>query len=207
MPDDAVTQPDRKEPSVNGIALEATLDPPATSEPGYSSPEPVTPADTTAVVQRYQKLVFGLALSHTRCRGDAEDAFQEVFLAYHRKQPDCKDEDHRQAWLITTTLNVARRIAQSSWRTRVVPLTQDQAGLAPDAARFHFSDPRQDDLFAAFATLPETYRGVLHLFYFDDLPVARIAQVLDLEPATVKMRLSRGRAILRGKVQGVNLDD
>ena len=163
------------------------------------------PGDTQSVVLRYQNMVYGIALTHTSCRGDADDVFQETFLAYHRRQPVCHDEEHRKAWLITTTLNCARRIAGDSWRTRVVPLTPQMAESLPET--FTFRTEEQDAIFRELCALPEIYRTVLHLFYFEDLPVARIAEVLKLEPATVKMRLSRGRARLRDRLAGGWFDE
>jgi len=149
--------------------------------------------DTTEVVERYQQMVYAICLTHTCCRTDAEDVFQEVFLTYHRKQPQCNDEEHRKAWLITTTLNLSRRVSGSTWRTRVQPLPD----VEPEPDVFHFGVEEYDELFAALVTLPEAYRTVVHLFYFEDLPVKQIAAVLSEEPGAVKMRLSRGRTMLR----------
>jgi RNA polymerase sigma-70 factor (ECF subfamily) len=145
-------------------------------------------------------MVHGVAVTHTACRGDAEDVFQEVFLAYHRAQPRCRDEEHRKAWLLRTALNISRRVAASSWRTRVVPLTVDDPP-APAAASFTFATERQDAIFRALAQLPEGNRTALYLFYFEDLPINEIAVLLDLEPAAVKMRLSRGRAQMRDQLR------
>jgi len=149
--------------------------------------------DTTEVVERYQQMVYAICLTHTCCRPDAEDVFQEVFLTYHRKQPQCNDEEHRKAWLITTTLNCARRVSGSSWHTRVQPLPDTE----PENECFRFDIEEYDELFAALTSIPETYRTVIHLFYFEDLPVKTIAEVLGEEPGAVKMRLSRGRTLLR----------
>ncbi|MDQ7992141.1 MAG: sigma-70 family RNA polymerase sigma factor [Propionicimonas sp.] len=161
--------------------------------------------DTHAVVVRYESMVYGIALTHTRCRGDADDVFQDVFLTYHRRQPECASEEHRKAWLITTTLNCARRVAGSSWRTRVVPLNPHEAEAPPD--QFQFATDEQNVLFRALRALPENSRTVLHLFYFEDLPVNRIAEVLGLETGAVKMRLSRARAQMRDRLQGGLFDE
>jgi len=152
-------------------------------------------AETRNVVARHQNTVYGIALTHTRCKGDADDVFQEVFMTYHRKQPVCQDDEHRKAWLIRTTLNCARRMATESWRTRVVPLSEQSLEAMP--AVFQFATERQDAIFRALASLPLEYRTVLFLFYFIDQPTAQIAQDLGLEPGAVKMRLSRGRRLMR----------
>ncbi|MDR0849617.1 MAG: sigma-70 family RNA polymerase sigma factor [Propionibacteriaceae bacterium] len=162
---------------------------PITTTP-LESPPPAT--DTDEVIARYQKMVYAISLTHTPSRPDADDVFQEVFLTYHRKNPSCNDEEHRKAWLITTTLTIAKRVSTSSWRVRVVPLTSDI-----EESSFTFRTDEQNALFAALAKIPETYRTPLHLFYFDDLSVATIAQVLTLETGAVKMRLSRGRSLMR----------
>lgn len=180
-------------------ALEAEPPPASAIDPDDPSDtaQSLGPArDTQAVVERHEAMVYAIALTHTSCRGDADDVFQDVFLTYHRKQPECRSEEHLKAWLITTTLHCARRLAASSWRTRVVPLAPgDAADLTPD--NFHFATDEQDAVFRALAAVPETYRTVLHLFYFEDLTIGRIAQVLDLTPGAVKMRLSRGRGLMR----------
>ena len=148
---------------------------------------------TAEAVERYHQMVYAICLTHTRCRGDADDVFQEVFLAYHRKQPVCHDEEHRKAWLIRTTLNLARRAATGSWRARVVLGATDEAG----GDVFSFDVAEYDELFAALRGLPEAYRTVIHLFYFEDLPVTRIAALLGQSEGAIKTRLSRGRTRLR----------
>ena len=160
--------------------------------------EAIAAADTRCVIERFASLVYRIALTHTRCRGDADDVFQEVFLTYHRKLPECRDDEHRKAWLITTTLTCARRMAQNSWRTRVVPLSPQDADALPET--FQFVTDEQNAVFAALSALPLSYRTVLHLFYFEDQPVARIAEQLELEPGAVRMRLSRGRRLLRDQL-------
>ena len=172
--------------------------------PGRSRPTGAT--GTRAVVDRYQDMVYRIAVTHTRCRGDADDVFQDVFLTYHRRQPDCRDDEHLKAWLITTTVNIARRTSTSSWRTRVVPLhpgTEDSATAEP----FRFRTELQDAVARAMQALSDEYRTVLHLFYFDDLAVATIAGLLDLTEGAVKMRLSRGRALVRDLLHEGLFDD
>ncbi|MDR2252394.1 MAG: sigma-70 family RNA polymerase sigma factor [Bifidobacteriaceae bacterium] len=163
------------------------------------------PRDTASVARRFETLVYGIALTHTRCRADADDVYQDVFCAYHRKQPQLNDEEHIKAWLIVTTLNCARQVAASSWRTRVVPLTPEHAAALPD--RFQFRTDLQQAVYWALGQLPESCRTALHLFYFEDLPVARIAEILSLDVGAVKMRLSRGRAMMRQHLQGGVFDD
>jgi RNA polymerase sigma-70 factor (ECF subfamily) len=50
-----------------------------------------------------------------------------------------------------------------------------------------------EDLKPVIAKLPEKYRLVVHLFYYEDLPIAQIAKVLELTESAVKSRLKRAR--------------
>jgi RNA polymerase sigma-70 factor (ECF subfamily) len=126
--------------------------------------------------------------------------YQEVFLAYHRKQPDCNDEDHRKAWLITTTLVTARRIALTTWATRVTPT--DPVGLTGfDSQQFSFGDIEEDNLFAAIRRLPERFRTVLHLRYISDLPVKDVAAALGIAEPAARKRLERARTVLKQQLE------
>jgi RNA polymerase sigma-70 factor (ECF subfamily) len=169
------------------------------------APQP-PPLDTHGVVERYKDMVYRIAVTHTRCIGDAEDVFQDVFLTYHRRQPVLHDEEHRKAWLITTTITCARRTSLSSWRTRVVPLDPGDTALTRPETQ-HFAADDEGAVFQALAGLPDTYRTPMHLFYLEDLPVAQIARTLDLTEAAVKMRLSRGRAQMRDQLKGGLFDE
>ncbi|MDR1393654.1 MAG: sigma-70 family RNA polymerase sigma factor [Bifidobacteriaceae bacterium] len=176
-------------------------------KPTQADQQPRDPlfTDTVRVIERFESLVYGLAVTHTPSRVDADDVYQNVFLTYHRKQPACHDEEHIKAWLIRTTLNCARQVTASPWRSRLVPLEGDPAAATPD--RFEFRTEQQQDILAALNKLSDIYRTVLHLFYFEDMPVRQIADLLDIDPATVKMRLSRGRGMMRQQLQGDHFNE
>ena len=94
--------------------------------------------DLTAIIDRYQNQVYSLALAKTGSRSDAEDVFQEVFLTYFQSRKVFRDEEHRKAWLLRTTINLCRRITQSSWRKKTIPLTPESDVSVP------FQDPEEN---------------------------------------------------------------
>ncbi len=49
--------------------------------------------------------------------------------------------------------------------------------------------------------LPEKYRIVIHLFYYEDYSVKEIGEILRLTPSNVKVRLTRGREALRNTLK------
>ena len=59
--------------------------------------------EMTELIDRYQNMVYGLALAKTGSPADADDVFQEVFLAYFQSGKTFRDEEHRKAWLLRTS--------------------------------------------------------------------------------------------------------
>ena len=64
-----------------------------------------------------------------------------------------------------------------------------------------------DELFETVMNLPEKYRVVIHLFYYEDYSVKEIANILKISESNVKVRLSRGRMFLRETLKEVWEDD
>ena len=59
------------------------------------------------------------------------------------------------------------------------------------------ADPDVNGLLSEVMKLPEKYRIVIHLFYYEDMPVKEIADILEISEGNVKTRLNRGRSMLK----------
>lgn len=145
-----------------------------------------------AVIDRYQSMVYGLALARTGSPADADDVFQETFLAYCQSGKTFRDEEHRKAWLLRVTANCAADFHRAARRRQAEPLSEQVP--APE-------EP-EGDVLAAVCALPPKYRSAVHLFYYEELSVAEIAGILGLSRGAVKTRLSRARAMLRERLEG-----
>ena len=64
-----------------------------------------------------------------------------------------------------------------------------------------FETPESENLFETVMRLPEKYRIVIHLFYYEEYTVKEIAEILKISESNVKARLSRGRAKLREELK------
>ena len=154
-----------------------------------------------SILDRYQDMVYGLALARTGSRTDADDVFQEVFLAYYQSGKVFRDEEHRKAWLLRTTVNQSRRVTASSWRRKTVPLSERED------TPVQFREPEENRVWEALQALAEDYRLPIYLFYFQELSTQEIAKVLAIRPGAVRMRLTRGREQLREKLKGAYFDE
>lgn len=86
-----------------------------------------TPSEIDRLIDKYKSTVYGIAIARLGSKADADDVFQEVFLAAYRKGITVKDNDEEKFWLIRTTLNQCKKITLSSWRRRTVfPLKKER---------------------------------------------------------------------------------
>lgn len=70
-----------------------------------------------------------------------------------------------------------------------------------------FETSESETLFETVMKLPEKYRIVIHLFYYEDYSVREIANILRISESNVKVRLSRGRSILKEQLKEEWNDD
>ena len=143
--------------------------------------------DDEAVIRTYTNMVYRLAFSRTQCRDDADDIYQEVFLRYIRKHPVFSCEEQRKAWLLRVTINCAKKFHLSFWQRKTGPLEEDIV----------FETKENEELYMELRRLPEHYRMVLHLFYYEELSVEEISQLTNTKPSTVRTQLTRARRRLR----------
>ena len=146
------------------------------------------------VIEKYADMVYRLAFSRVKNKNDADDIFQEVFLRYIKNEREFETEEHRKAWLIRVTINCSNSFFSSAWIQKFVPIAETE----PDP----YEGPEELGLHEVLMELPVKYRTVLHLFYYEDLPINEIGRILKRKPATVKTQLMRARQMLKEKLKG-----
>lgn len=127
---------------------------------------------------------------------DAEEAMQESFIKLMYKSPGFIDEQHEKAWLIRITTNVCKDMLRSIWRKRVVKMEEIEN---------YCVHPSDIDIMEDILKLPAKYKAVIYLYYFEDYTVKEISETLGIKNSAVKMRLKRGRDILKIELEGEGL--
>jgi RNA polymerase sigma-70 factor (ECF subfamily) len=117
---------------------------------------------------------------------DAEDVFQEVFIRYISKPRTFQSEEHRKAWLIRVTINRSRSFWGEWFRNNTEPLDHSIAAQTEV----------ESDLSEYLSLLPKKYRSVIHLFYYEELSVRQISEILGRQESTIRTQLTRARHIL-----------
>ena len=165
------------------------------------------------IFETYGGTVYRVCFSFLRVPADAEDAVQETFLRLIRSGPEFESEAHLKAWLIRVTQNACHKHYRSLWIKLTVlyddALYKDTDGAGPqpaDPGGYPGADD-PDHLYdevvqEAVEKLPDNYRTVIHLFYYEEMPVREIALTLKMSEQNVKTRLSRARDRLRKELEG-----
>lgn len=150
--------------------------------------------------RKYADRVFAAAFSVCGNRADADDAVQETFIRYCSGSEDFRDEGHIRAWLMRAAINRAKDLRRSFWR-------RNRVSWEDYMAEIPFEEPEDGRLFEAVMRLPEKYRTVIHLFYYEEYDIREIAEILHRKQGTVKSQLSRGRQLLKQMLKEEWTDD
>lgn len=150
--------------------------------------------------EKYQNNLYAAAFNICKNTEDAKDVVQETFIQYYSLKKEFNNEQHIRAWLIRVAINKAKNINRSFWRKNKRPLEDYMESLT-------FETPESEELFETVMALPEKFRIVIHLFYYEDYAIREIADILKISESNVKVRLSRGRSLLKEKLQEEWEDD
>lgn len=143
----------------------------------------------------YSENVYRLALSYTGCVADAEDIVHNVFLKVFEKHIDI-DAGKEKSYLLTVTANMCRNHLRSARVKRSVSYEESEH----ENVNASFDD-EEADLYEAMGRLPEKYRVVLYLHYYEGYTFREIARLLHITSSAVSMRLHRGREMLRAELK------
>ena len=132
-----------------------------------------------------------------RDRELARDAAQESFLKAYRALGSLRNGETEKAWLMRIAINTCKDMRRSRW-WRMIDRRVTPDDL-PEAGR---EDTLPDSMpLIAVMNLPEKYRQVVLLHYYQGLTLEEIARTLDTSASTIRTRLSRAKTKLRQKLE------
>ena len=151
--------------------------------------------DVNRVVEAYADMVRRICFVHIKNRHDTEDVFQNVYLKYLLYEGSFESAEHEKAWFVRVTINACTDWLRALARRKWVPLDV----LAEESAEL---DNPSKEVLEAVLKLPEKYRDVIYLFYYEGYTAVQIAKILGKKENTVYTWLSRAKDILREKLGG-----
>lgn len=131
----------------------------------------------------------------------AEDALQDTFIKVYANYSSFEGHSNEKTWIMRIAINVCKNYLRSSWWKRI-----DEATLLESIpAEEHVIG--DDTLLVEIMKLSPKYKEVILLFYYQDMKIREIAEVLQIPEATVSVRLKRAREILKIKLKGWFYDE
>jgi RNA polymerase sigma-70 factor (ECF subfamily) len=154
--------------------------------------------DFARIVADNQSLVFSLAMRFLRDREAAEEIAQDVFLQFYRNIGQIEGPAHATRWLRRAACH---RCIDETRTRRFRPQVGLEAVPGP-SSQSAYPDPFLNErLRCLVAELPGSARMVVLLRYQEDLDPTDIAEMLNIPVSTVKSRLHRSLAWLRGRLE------
>ena len=149
----------------------------------------------------YGDMLFRLAYSVLLNRADAEDAVQDMFIKIIGKVPDFGDKAQERAWVSRVIVNQCRDQMRKRRLRLYTPLEEllEQNGEEPSVP-----GPEEHSgtgLLQVVLSLGEKYREPMILHYFEGFSVEEVSSILGIGQSAVKMRLSRGREMVKKRME------
>ena len=171
-------------------------------------------AAVRTIVRQNNRRLFRVARSILKDDWEAEDAVQEAYVRGFSRLSEFEGRSSLSTWLTRIVVNEAlgrlRKRRPSADFADVERGVVDNGQLVPfplaapqlDPERAMAQSQLNNVLEKAIDALPEVYRVVLVARVIEEMSVEETAALFDLEPATVKTRLHRARALLRRELEG-----
>ena len=151
--------------------------------------------DLSRVMEAYADMVRRICFLHLKNKYDTEDVFQNVYLKYLLYDKPFESREHEKAWFARVAINACTDNLRYAARRKWVPLDMIEEER-------EVLDDMSSEVLEAVLSLPEKYRNVIYLHYYEDYPAVEIARILGKKENTVYSWLSRARELLRERLGG-----
>lgn len=155
------------------------------------------PAAFEPLVERYQRVLFSVALRLLRNYDDAKDATQNTFIRAYEHLDSFDPERRFFSWIYRIAVNESLNFRRSRRPQQVVEGTLEVQGGQAEAVE---ARERSALLEQALSKLTDEYREVVVLRYFGDLSYEEISEALGVPEKTVKSRLFSARQRLAAEL-------
>jgi RNA polymerase sigma-70 factor (ECF subfamily) len=109
-----------------------------------------------------------------------------------RKSPRFKGEEHEKRWILRITVNCCIDLKRKNKKRNSLPLEED----------IHANENSEEqELLNLVLRLPDKLKAPVHLYYYEGYKVKEISRILEISVSAVKMRLKRGREMLKLRIE------
>lgn len=149
-------------------------------------------------IHQYGKRLYGLCMTLCANSHDAEDLYQDTWLKVINNISRYDTSKDFEPWLTAICVNTYRDSLRRIIRSPIFNIFNDNEEKS--AVLDNTAAPEKEDysdLHEAIQKLPDKLRITVILFYFRDMDIASVAQILNIPAGTVKSRLNKARTLLK----------
>ncbi len=156
----------------------------------------------TRLVETYQIPLRHICYMILHDEALAEDAVQETFIKAYKSLEQFRGESSEKTWLMRIGMNVCRDMRRGRWfryvDRRVTP------DVIPCTVATTVVNEEHEDLAQAIVRLPDKYKEVILLYYYQNMNIRELAQTLGIAQSSVSNRLKKAREKLRAALERGN---
>lgn len=167
------------------------------------------------LVEKYQQMVFSIAMGFVHNKEEAEDLTQDIFIRVYRSLGKFRGESLFSTWLTRITINAClnhtRKISVNLILNRITLASGRRSDKEPQITLYEenpeemiIREEHRAWLQKALDTLPEKQRTAIILSKYDDLPQKEIAEIMNLTEGAVEALLQRAKKNLREKLSSTS---
>jgi RNA polymerase sigma-70 factor (ECF subfamily) len=168
---------------------------------------PSKEARLETLMREYGEKILHLAYLMVKDRAIAEDITQEVFMKAYQAFDSFRGESSVKTWLYRIAMNESKKYLRS-WSFRQIFSTLGQMRdeymervSYPDVESTVISNMNKEDIAEAVMSLSPSYRQIITLYYYEDLSIKEVAQVLGISEAVVRAKLHRARKQFKKRIE------
>ena len=144
------------------------------------------------LIEQYKLPIYKTAKSILKDEDDVCDAIQDTALSIYKNIPNLKNEEYFKTWVIRITINKCYDILKKL-KLNNEKMLKAQEDVSELHTNFDNNVILQTDLQTTLELLEEDLKIVTVLYYYNDLSISEISDILNIPKGTVKSRVFRAR--------------
>ncbi len=153
--------------------------------------EGLSKEEMTAFYEKHSAAVYRVCMSYVKDPHDAADLMQETFLKWVDSGKRFENEAHEIGWLVIKAGSLCKSFLKKRKRHQSEDISEAYDIGAEDNSQ------RNREVLEAVMALPDKYKTVVYLFYYEDMTTEQIAKLTGAKSSAVRSQLTRARKILR----------
>lgn len=144
------------------------------------------------IYRNHSKMLYRVAYVYMKNSADSEDAVQQTFFELIKKGPLFESQEHEKAWLIRVITNICKNKLKHWWRRN--------ENIDDISEIYGYEELELDETLRIVMELPDKYKIVVYLYYYDGFNTVEIAKILKKPQSTIRNYLHEARNILRERL-------